>query len=110
MNVTAQPVGVRLRSAWVRVAVSGDVIAVAALIVLVGVLATVYTAFLLYAAGLTFVLLSFILLAPGTILFVMARREQGKRLFSAGESVILAISLVGAVAGIVALATGAIAI
>jgi arginine:ornithine antiporter/lysine permease len=76
----------------------------------VGGLATVYTAFLLYAAGLTFVLLSFILLAPGTILFVMARREQGKRLFSPGELVILAISIVGAIAGVIALATGAISI
>ena len=76
----------------------------------VGALATLYTAFLLYAAGLTFVLLSLILLAPGTILFVMARREQGKRLFSPGELVILAISIVGAIAGVVALATGAITI
>jgi arginine:ornithine antiporter / lysine permease len=76
----------------------------------VGALATIYTAFLLYAAGLKFLLLSFILLAPGTILFVMARREQGKRLFSAGELVILVISIAGAIAGVVALATGAIAI
>jgi arginine:ornithine antiporter/lysine permease len=76
----------------------------------VGALATVYTAFLLYAAGLTFVLLSFILLAPGTILFVMARREQGKRLFSPGELVILAISIVGAITGVIALATGVITI
>jgi arginine:ornithine antiporter / lysine permease len=76
----------------------------------IGALATAYTAFLLYAAGPTFLLLSFILLAPGTILFVMARREQGRRLFSPGELVILAISIVGAVAGVVALATGAIEI
>jgi arginine:ornithine antiporter/lysine permease len=76
----------------------------------VGGLATVYTAFLLYAAGLKFLLLSFLLLAPGTILFVMARREQGKRLFSPGELVIFAVSIVGAIAGIVALATEAIEI
>jgi len=76
----------------------------------IGALATIYTAFLVYAAGLTFVLLALILLAPGTILFVMARREQGKRLFSGGELVIFAISVIGAVAGIVALATGAITI
>jgi arginine:ornithine antiporter/lysine permease len=76
----------------------------------VGTLATIYTAFLLYAAGPKFLLLSLILLAPGTILFVMARREQGKRLFSPGELVILAISIVGAIAGIIALATGAIEI
>jgi arginine:ornithine antiporter / lysine permease len=67
-------------------------------------------AFLLYAAGLTFVLLSLIILAPRTILFTMARREQGKRVFSPGELVIFGISVVGALGGIVALATGAITI
>ncbi|MFG2944068.1 basic amino acid/polyamine antiporter [Streptomyces adustus] len=71
---------------------------------LVAVLATVYTAFLLYAAGLTFLLLSFIVYAPATALFVMARREQGRRVFSGRELVVLAVSVVGAVVGIVALA------
>ncbi|MDI3387792.1 basic amino acid/polyamine antiporter [Streptomyces sp. B-S-A8] len=69
-------------------------------------IATVYTAFLLYAAGLRFLLVSFILYAPATILFVMARREQGRRLFSPRELVILAVSVIGAVMGIIALATG----
>ncbi|WP_434317764.1 basic amino acid/polyamine antiporter [Leifsonia sp. P73] len=72
----------------------------------VTILATVYTAFLLFAAGLTFVLLSFIVYAPATILFVMVRREQGRRLFSGRELVILAISVLGAIAGIVALSVG----
>jgi arginine:ornithine antiporter/lysine permease len=76
----------------------------------IGVLATVYTAFLLYAAGLTFLLLSFIILAPGTILFVMARREQGRRLFSAGELVILVVSIAGAISGVAALVAGWISI
>ncbi|MFD5082082.1 basic amino acid/polyamine antiporter [Kitasatospora sp. NPDC058406] len=76
----------------------------------VGVLATVYTAFLLYAAGLKFVLVSFIVYAPATVLFVMARREQGRRLFSPRELVILAASIAGAVAGITALAAGWITI
>ncbi|MGA5193048.1 basic amino acid/polyamine antiporter [Streptomyces exfoliatus] len=72
----------------------------------VGVLATVYTAFLLYAAGLKFVLVSFIIYAPATYLFVKARREQGRQLFSSRELVILAVSVAGAVLGIVALAAG----
>ncbi|WP_420036445.1 basic amino acid/polyamine antiporter [Streptomyces sp. cg28] len=72
----------------------------------VAALATVYTAFLLYAAGLKFVLVSFIFYAPATILFVMARREQGRRVFSARELIILAVSIVGAVLGVVALAVG----
>jgi arginine:ornithine antiporter/lysine permease len=40
----------------------------------------------------------------------MARREQGRKVFSPVELVILAISIIGAVAGILALATGAIEI
>ncbi|MER5707318.1 basic amino acid/polyamine antiporter [Streptomyces sp. NPDC002122] len=72
----------------------------------VGVLATLYTAFLLYAAGLKFVLVSFILYAPATFLFIKARREQNRRLFSPAEAVICAVSVVGAVIGVVALAVG----
>lgn len=72
----------------------------------VALLATLYTAFLLYAAGLRFVLLSFIVYAPATILFVMARREQSRRLFSPGELVICAVSAAGGVMGVIALAAG----
>jgi arginine:ornithine antiporter/lysine permease len=76
----------------------------------VGALATAYTAFLLYAAGPKFVLVSFIIYAPATVLFVMARREQNRTLFSRPELVILAVSIIGAVIGIVALAAGWISI
>ncbi|MEV0285562.1 basic amino acid/polyamine antiporter [Kribbella sp. NPDC050820] len=76
----------------------------------VGGLATIYTAFLLYAAGPKFILLSFIIYAPASVLFVMARREQGRRLFTPGELVILAVSVLGAVLGVIALATGWITI
>jgi arginine:ornithine antiporter/lysine permease len=76
----------------------------------VAALATIYTAFLLFAAGVKFLLVSFIIYAPATVLFVMARREQGRSPFSAGELVIFAVSIAGAVAGIVALAAGWISI
>ncbi|MFE4334308.1 basic amino acid/polyamine antiporter [Streptomyces sp. NPDC056831] len=69
-------------------------------------IATLYTAFLLYAAGLKFVLISFILYAPATLLFIKARREQKRRLFSPAEAVICAVSVVGAIVGVTALATG----
>jgi arginine:ornithine antiporter / lysine permease len=72
----------------------------------VAVLATVYTAFLLYAAGVKFVLVSFMVYAPATVLFVIARREQGRRLFSPAELVLLVVSIAGAVVGVVALAAG----
>ena len=45
-----------------------------------------------------------------TVLFVMARREQGKQLFSSKELVILAVSVIGAASGVIALATGAVTI
>jgi arginine:ornithine antiporter/lysine permease len=76
----------------------------------IAVLATIYTAFLLFAAGLKFVLLSFIIYAPASVLFVMSRREQGRRLFSPTELVLLAISIAGALVGVVALAAGWISI
>jgi len=76
----------------------------------VGALATIYTAFLLFAAGPKFLLVSLIIYAPASILFVMTRREQGRRLFSPGELVILAVSVIGAIIGVVALATGSITI
>lgn len=72
--------------------------------------ATFYTIFLLFAAGPKYMLFSFIIYAPGTFLFVKARREQGKKLFDGSELVILAVSVIGAAVGIVALATGWISI
>jgi len=74
----------------------------------IAALATGYTIFLLFAAGPKFLLLSFVIYAPASILFVMTRREQGRRLFSPVELVILAITVIGAAAGIAAVATGAI--
>ncbi|SNY28073.1 basic amino acid/polyamine antiporter [Paractinoplanes atraurantiacus] len=76
----------------------------------IGALAVAYTIFLLFAAGLKFVLVSLIIYAPATLLFIKARREQGRRLFSGPELVILAVSIVGAVVGVVALAAGWISI
>ena len=68
--------------------------------------ATASMLFLLYAAGLQFVLVSCIVYAPATVLFVMVRREQQRRLFTHRELVILTVSVLGAVAGVIALASG----
>jgi arginine:ornithine antiporter/lysine permease len=76
----------------------------------IAALATFYTVFLLFAAGPKYMLVSFVIYAPGTVLFVMARREQGRKLFNPQELVILAVSVIGAVVGVVALATGAVTI
>ena len=76
----------------------------------VAAVATLYTVFLLLAAGPKYTLVSFIVYAPGSVLFAMARREQGRPLFSAVELVVLAISVIGAVAAVVALVAGWITI
>jgi len=77
---------------------------------LVGALATIYTVFLLFAAGMKFMLLGFIIYAPGTLLYYMTRRELGKPLFSPAEWVLFAVAVVGAIVGIHGLVTGYITI
>ncbi|MCG7632645.1 basic amino acid/polyamine antiporter [Gordonia McavH-238-E] len=74
----------------------------------IAVLATIYTVFLVFAAGPEFLVLSCIIYAPGTILYVMARRENDARVFRLAEAILCGVLLIGAVIGIGALATGAI--
>jgi arginine:ornithine antiporter/lysine permease len=73
-------------------------------------IATVYTAFMIVAGGLKFVLLSCVLFAPGTLLYLMARREQKLKVFTPFEWLLFVAVLAGAVVGLYALATGAITI
>ena len=77
---------------------------------IVAAIATVYTIFMIVAGGLKFVLLSCILFAPGTVLYFLARREQGLQVFTQLERLLFFAIVVGAVIGLYALATGAIAI
>lgn len=76
----------------------------------VAALATVYSLFLIWAAGLLFVLLACILLAPATVLYVMARREQREQVFTRAGLVIFVVVLAFAVIGVVMLASGAVQI
>jgi arginine:ornithine antiporter/lysine permease len=73
-------------------------------------IAALYTAFMLYAGGMKFVLLAAILYAPGTLLYLWARREQNKQIFTGIEWGIFALAAIGAVIGIYGLATGSITI
>lgn len=73
---------------------------------IIGALTVIYTIFLIYAAGLEFLLLACILLAPATILYIITRRELRARVFTTPGVVVFIIVTVGAVAGIVGLATG----
>ncbi|MEY9779782.1 basic amino acid/polyamine antiporter [Sinorhizobium fredii] len=68
--------------------------------------ATVYTAFMIYAGGLELLLLSTILYAFGTVLFLYTRREQKKPLFNPREWLVFMAAAVGCVFGIYSLVTG----
>jgi arginine:ornithine antiporter/lysine permease len=76
----------------------------------VSVLACAYTAFLVVAAGPKFLLLSCLIYAPGTVLYVMARRENGLRVFGRAEALLCALLAIGGVAGAIGLVTGGITI
>ncbi|HJR96937.1 MAG TPA: basic amino acid/polyamine antiporter [Actinomycetota bacterium] len=72
--------------------------------------ATVYTLFLFVAAGLDFLLLSCVILAPASLLYVKARSERGRRLFTPTEVGLLVVILAAGVLGVIGLSTGRIAI
>ncbi len=66
----------------------------------IGVIATVYGCWLVYAAGLSYLLMVAILYAPGIVVFAIARRERGERIFTPVELVLaIALVLVAAFAG-----------
>lgn len=70
--------------------------------------ATAYTLFLFDAAGLQFLLLCTIILAPLTLLYVKARSEHGRRIFTPTEMALCVAIMAAAVFGVVSLWTGRI--
>jgi arginine:ornithine antiporter/lysine permease len=72
--------------------------------------AVAYTLLLFEAAGMKFVLLMTVLLAPATLLYVKARSEQGRRIFSPAEIGLFVLIVVGGVIGAVGLGTGGISL
>ncbi|MFW5679833.1 MAG: amino acid permease [Pseudomonadota bacterium] len=73
-------------------------------------LAVLYTVFLLWAAGWTFLLVFALLFALGTGLYVVARREQGARLFRPAEAFVFGVCVAGGLVLVQLLATGAVRI
>lgn len=59
---------------------------------IVGAVATLYGLWLVYAAGLSYLLMCAMLFAPGIVVYAIARRERGERVFS-GIEMVLAIGL-----------------
>ncbi|BCG93461.1 basic amino acid/polyamine antiporter [Mesorhizobium sp. 131-2-1] len=73
-------------------------------------IATLYVLFMIYAGGLKFLLLSSILYAPGTLLYVQVRREQKKPVFVGVEWIVLAAAVIGCLFGIYGIVSGDIVI
>lgn len=69
-----------------------------------------YTIFLLYAAGVKFLLPAATMYALGTILFLLARREAGERPFNRVEAVACAALVGVGVLGAVLIATGVVSL
>lgn len=69
-------------------------------------IAVIYTLFLIYAAGMKYLLLSALLYVPGTALYFWARMQQKAKVFTAVEWVIFIVAVIGAGVGIHGLATG----
>ncbi|TYL53704.1 basic amino acid/polyamine antiporter [Agromyces mariniharenae] len=71
---------------------------------------TIYTLFLMWAAGYVFLFLACILLAPATVLYFLARRQQGARVFTRPGLAVFIVVLAFALVGVVLLATGVVQI
>lgn len=63
---------------------------------LIALVALLYAAWLLYAGGIQYLLLSALLYAPGALFFAKAKRELGQPVFTTLEKLIFAGVLVGA--------------
>jgi arginine:ornithine antiporter / lysine permease len=77
----------------------------------IATVAVLYTVFMIIAGGLKFILLSAILYAPGTVLYVIARRERKLPVFKGvSDWVIFIVAAAAAIVGIIGLARGIIEI
>lgn len=63
---------------------------------LIAAISTLYAVWLVYAAGVQYLLLSALLYAPGAILFAKAKRELGQPTFTGVEKLIFVAVLIGA--------------
>ena len=70
--------------------------------------AVAYSLFLLYAAGVKYLLPAAIIYAIGTVLYVLARRERREQIFNRAELVVCGLLVVTGIAGVVTIATGAV--
>ncbi|HWL58431.1 MAG TPA: basic amino acid/polyamine antiporter [Paracoccus sp. (in: a-proteobacteria)] len=72
----------------------------------ISVIATIYCLFMFLAAGIKMMILLAVLLAPGTLLYIWARREQNLALFARRELPLLAVVVIAALIGMAGILAG----
>ena len=72
----------------------------------IGLVASVYSLWLIYAADPVYVLLGALIVVPGMVVYGWNKRRRGERLFNTFEWVIAAVVIVGAVFALVGLING----
>ncbi|WP_156292288.1 amino acid permease [Serratia oryzae] len=77
---------------------------------IIALIATFYSLLMLYAGGMKYLLLSAVIYGPGTLLYIMAKREQHAKVFTPAEMGLFIIVMVAAVVAIYNIATGVITI
>jgi len=71
--------------------------------------ATVYSAWLIYAAGLTYLLMVTLLYALGIIFYIIAKKEKGDKVtFAGGEKITVIIVTAAAILAVILMAMGKI--
>ena len=76
--------------------------------IVIGAIAVVYSVWLLYAAGVKYLLLSALLYAPGALIYIWARRENKQVVFTHLEKIYLAVLVVGAIYAAIGLSNGSL--
>lgn len=74
----------------------------------VGLIASVYSLWLIYAADPVYVLLGALAVVPGLVPYIWTRRKQGDQLFNAFEWAVVVVVLAAAVVAIYGLADGSL--
>lgn len=74
----------------------------------IGIIATIYGIWLVYAAGAAYLFMCAILYAPGILFFWLARREGKRRIFQPAEAVIAALLVISGLVATWLMYTGAI--
>lgn len=77
---------------------------------LIGLISVIYSIWLLYAAGPQYLLLSALFYAPGAILYIIARKEEGKTVFNSFEKLIFVASILAAMYSVYGLWVGKLSI